>query len=304
MTTPEVQKVSAEMIETHKRLQNSGAPGTAIANIGRLIGRIGRRLSRPPRVVILGEFNSGKTTLANAILGAHVLPTSWLNNTSIPVIAQYAEDCVLTAVSIKGERETVSWEALPKLDLPRTRMLRVGLPLQELNKFEVIDTPGLATGSAVLDTKSRLAAAAAHIAIWCTPATQAWKASELAAWRSLPDRLRDNAILAVTYIDTQTKENRERLEARMRAEALPHFSDMAMIAGQDAYHARINAEDNVDLNLWKSSGGAMLNGLIDIALANELGKRVRTAQELLQSSVKKAGIVLPRESNSSTPAGG
>lgn len=294
MLASDVQLVSAEMIAIHQRLLRSATTAPALSNVGRWVGRIGSRLARPPRLAILGEFNSGKTTLANALLGARVLPTSLLNNTRVPVIAQFAEDVSLSAICFDGDRIPVSLEALKSFDFARTRSLAVNLPLERLKSIQVIDTPGLATGSAFLDARCRQAALGAHFAIWCTPATQAWKATEQKTWLSLPERFRKNAILAVTYKDVMADPDQlARLLARLQAEAMPYFSKIVTISARQAYRSRINPEASLDEAAWKDSGGASLQAAIDTAIAVETAHRVRVAQKLLQSSLEKAGISLP-----------
>lgn len=292
MIATDVQLVSAEMLATHDRLQRTGAIAGQLSSVGRLVGRMGQRLARPPRLVLLGEFNSGKTTLANLLLDNRVLPTSFLNNTRIPVLARYARQTELLAITEDGDRQPIGWEALPAFDLRRTRMLQVNLPLDKLKTFEVIDTPGLSTGQVALDEKSRQAAQAANIAVWCTPATQAWKASERSTWLSLPHRLRESAILAVTLIDNMaTASDRARLRDRMMAEAMPYFSRIVMISARDALRARLNTND--DGTGWAEAGGSDLQAAIATALARQTAHRVSMAQRILQKSISKAGIALP-----------
>ena len=69
----------------------------------------------------------------------------------------------------------------------------------------------------------------ADTVIWCTPAMQAWKASEERAWLTLPERVRQRGILAVTFEDAiASPGDAERLLARLHAEAASHFSRVVM----------------------------------------------------------------------------
>ncbi len=56
------------------------------------LARMEAVLARPPRVVILGEVNSGKTSVADLLLGVGLLPSSVVANTRLPVLIRYAED--------------------------------------------------------------------------------------------------------------------------------------------------------------------------------------------------------------------
>ena len=56
-------------------------------------------LSRPPRVAVMGEVNSGKTAVADLLLGAGVLPSSVVMNTHVPILIRYADTVTLDAIT-------------------------------------------------------------------------------------------------------------------------------------------------------------------------------------------------------------
>ncbi|MEU6591605.1 dynamin family protein [Streptomyces sp. NPDC046881] len=62
----------------------------------------GRRLFR---IAVLGEFNRGKSTLVNRLLGRNLLPTGSLPVTRVPVVVRAAKDEVLTVRWPNGRRE-------------------------------------------------------------------------------------------------------------------------------------------------------------------------------------------------------
>ncbi|WP_330354053.1 dynamin family protein [Streptomyces chartreusis] len=62
----------------------------------------GRRLFR---VAVVGEFNRGKSTLINRLLGRNLLPTGSLPVTRVPVVVRAAEDEVLTIRWPDGRRQ-------------------------------------------------------------------------------------------------------------------------------------------------------------------------------------------------------
>src|SRR5262245_32589969 len=66
--------------------------------------RMERVLARAPRVAILGEVNSGKTSIADLLLGAGLLPTSVVANTQVPVLIRYADSTTLFAVTQDGRQ--------------------------------------------------------------------------------------------------------------------------------------------------------------------------------------------------------
>jgi len=194
-------EISDELLATCRRLEQGARGDGSVVSVARLVGRIGTRLARPPRIALLGEFNAGKSTLANVLMGSGVLPTSIHANTRVPVLLHYADVVTLEVELADYSRHPLSLAEVEVLQRGEARLLHVGLPVARLKKFELIDTPGLATGQGLLDELSLEACSRSHVAIWCTMSTQAWKASEKAVWRSLPRRLQAGGILAVTHKD-------------------------------------------------------------------------------------------------------
>ncbi|MFI6247821.1 dynamin family protein [Streptomyces sp. NPDC051016] len=78
-----------------------GLDGIA-ADLGALADGRGRRLFR---VAVVGEFNRGKSTLVNRLLGRDLLPTGSLPVTRVPVVVRAAQDETLTVRWPDGRRE-------------------------------------------------------------------------------------------------------------------------------------------------------------------------------------------------------
>src|SRR5262245_51697845 len=82
---------------------------------------------RPLRVAVLGEFNSGKTTLLNALLGAAVLPASFITHTAYPTVLRFAPMPTLSAEIAGRRRVAFAWEALDSAPSHHIHRLHVGL---------------------------------------------------------------------------------------------------------------------------------------------------------------------------------
>ncbi len=172
------------------------------------------------RIAVVGEFNSGKTTLVNALLGAPVLPTGFTSHTAFPTVVGYAPRPRLAAELAHRRRVAIAWERLAEDAPPGIRRLHVGMPLARLESLKVIDTPGLGRSVDGTDYEVLAACRRADAVIWCTPAVQAWKASEERAWLTLPESVRRRGILAVTFLDAVgSAANARRVMARLDAEA-------------------------------------------------------------------------------------
>jgi hypothetical protein len=182
---------------------------------------------KPVRVVVIGEFNSGKTTLVNALLGTAVLPTSFTAHTAYPTVVRFAARPSLRAEIAQRRRVPFSWDQLDGASLRHIFRLHVGMPLDRLRTLRAIDTPGLGLGDDLLEARTLRACRTADIVIWCTPAMQAWKASEQQAWLALPTAVRRRGILAITFMDQlRSPTDAGRLLARLSADVAPLFRKM------------------------------------------------------------------------------
>jgi hypothetical protein len=182
---------------------------------------------KPVRVVVIGEFNSGKTTLVNALLGAAVLPASFTTHTAYPTVVRFAARPSLRAEIAQRRRVPFAWDELDGASTHQIRRLHVGMPLDPLRTLRAVDTPGLGLGDESLDARTLRSCRSADVVIWCTPAMQAWKASEQRAWLALPQAARRRGLLAVTFMDQlRGASDASRLLARLSTDAAPLFKRM------------------------------------------------------------------------------
>src|SRR5262245_4157770 len=177
----------------------------------------------PARVVIAGECNSGKTWLANSLLGAQVLPTSFVTRTELPTVVEFGARPRLAIERSDRSRLVTTWEELEAGDC-EARRLHVRLPSARLQGMRLVDTPGLGDGDEAMSQRIRSLCRNADFVLWCTPALQAWKASERDFWLSLPAKVRDKGVLVLTFGDMlRADQDGGRVLARLQAEAGLHF---------------------------------------------------------------------------------
>lgn len=283
-----IAQVSRELAASQVRLE-AIAGGSSLASIlSRFVRRLDKSLTRPPRVALLGEFNAGKSTLANALIGREVLPTSIHANTRVPLIVSYSESPALTLECRDRLRHKLDEAALQLVSTEAGCVLHVGLPVDELRTFELIDTPGLASGMAHADDMMLGACRSAHIAIWCTSAAQAWKASEQAVWRSLPRRLHRKGILVVTGSDLLNGEReREKLAARLQAEATDCFFGRVFVAAADADELRRAPRQDDYAERWEACGGQALDAMIRTLVEQELDARQVSARRAIARAAER-----------------
>ena len=91
----------------------------------------------PAHIAVVGEFNSGKTTLANALIGAPVLPVSTAARTPCVTVVGYAATRGLVAEGPGSSRAALDWS---RIGCPTggTRRMRAGLPLATLRRLRNI----------------------------------------------------------------------------------------------------------------------------------------------------------------------
>jgi predicted GTPase len=135
---------SLEKLQSHAR--SVGA--TTLAN------RIGRDVVEKLRadrfnLVVVGEFNHGKTTFVNALLGTNALPIGVTPTTASIHHVSYADDPTAKLVKDDGATESLPFEDLRKLSVGEgeredVKYVEVGYPAELLReRIVLVDTPGV-----------------------------------------------------------------------------------------------------------------------------------------------------------------
>jgi tRNA U34 5-carboxymethylaminomethyl modifying GTPase MnmE/TrmE len=213
------------------RVELQGVARTTLPWAIRAIGRIEARLSRPLRAAIVGEFNSGKSSLANLLVGIESLPTAVVSSTRIPTLLYHALRPEVWATHHDGRREQL--HAAKEARAQSIIQLEVGLPSARLREMEILDLPGLANPR-FEHRLCDLFLQNVDIVLWCTASIQAWKESERAAWDRVPARLRDRALLVVTHGDlVHEATDQRKLLRRLQKDAFS-FRDVVLISTNEA----------------------------------------------------------------------
>ncbi|APR77122.1 Putative ATP /GTP binding protein [Minicystis rosea] len=139
---------------------------------------------RPLRVAVVGEFNAGKSTFLNALLGEDVAPTGVLPTTATLHWVAWAPD-PFARVVVKDAPDRVVPHAELKATLTalrdegaRVSRVYIYAPIERLKRVEILDTPGFNAPDPDHVIAARQAFDEAHLAIWLLDATHAMKESE------------------------------------------------------------------------------------------------------------------------------
>jgi GTP-binding protein EngB required for normal cell division len=158
-------------------------------------------------VLVVGEFNKGKSSLVNALLNARVCATDADVATARPTIVRFGDHLTASTGEVDGRRtdvDPVEVEALQTSDesnlgddvvevrVPR-QLLRTGLVL--------VDTPGMGGGLASAHAGRTLRAlAGADAVVFVTDASQEMTAAEMELLRRIAD-LTSRAVVGLTKTD-------------------------------------------------------------------------------------------------------
>jgi tetratricopeptide (TPR) repeat protein/GTPase SAR1 family protein len=196
---------------TEARAAELGTPGPEIAELagflqklagqrrelGHLVGDISRaaaNLDQPLLVTVMGEFSSGKSSFVNAFIGADVAPTGITPTTATINVVRYGRERGGRIVGADGAALELGWDALMAQlrdltpDAARAiDRVEILVPLPQLEKINIVDTPGLNSIQPEHEATARAFISRADAIVWVFTASQGGKASEKRALGSIRD---------------------------------------------------------------------------------------------------------------------
>jgi tetratricopeptide (TPR) repeat protein/GTPase SAR1 family protein len=201
----------ARAVLTEARAALLGTPGPDIAELagflqkvvaqrrelGHLVGpaaRAATNLDQPLLVTVMGEFSSGKSSFVNAFIGADVAPTGITPTTATINVVRYGRERGGRIVTAEGATLELGWDALmahlraltPEAARAIDRV-EILVPLPQLEKINIVDTPGLNSIQPEHEATARGFIARADAIVWVFTASQGGKASEKRALGSIRD---------------------------------------------------------------------------------------------------------------------
>ncbi len=215
------------------------------------------RLSSAVSIGFAGEFGAGKSSLANMLAGADILPTGPQHLQLPLVIVAYADEPETTVGWWDKEPKTYAGVALEKAAADKPDFISVGLNTPALREISLFDLPG---SGALDDTYKQTLDLLKFVdcAIWCTNGTNAWRETERHLWAQVPEELRANSLLAVTHSDLPpVRDSLDRVLKRLEKEKNGMFRSIVPIGTPVAVRA-MSQEPEPDISLWESCGGQNL----------------------------------------------
>jgi len=163
-----------------------------LSALGPDAAKIVEQFDRPLLITVMGEFNSGKSTFVNALLGDEVAPMGITPTTATINLLKYGRERSGRVVYRDGTSRVVPWAKVPALlrgldaeEARKIRLVEVLYPLDVLQKVNVVDTPGLNSILPEHEATAREFIAQADAVVWLFTVDQAGKHSEREALQSI-----------------------------------------------------------------------------------------------------------------------
>lgn len=246
---------------------------------------------RPLRVAVVGEFNAGKSTFINALLGADVAPTGILPTTASLHWLSWAPDLFARIVTAEGADRIVPHEglkaALDELRLERrvVREVHICAPIERLRRIEVLDTPGFNAPDADHINAATRAVHEAHVALWILDGTQALKDSE----RRVLARIADVGTPVQVLVNKC-----DRLEPKKADEVVDHVSDGLALIGLPSMSAVVGFSARLALRGRLGDTGAASRSGWDAVERLLAGSIVDRSDELRAMALRRKALVIAR----------
>ncbi len=224
------------------------------------------------RIVVAGEFESGKSSVVNALLRLPILPCNpGLIARPIIKIAHAPQPSIGTEDRTGRSFQPSSLNEVLENDLLETVHLR--MPLGDLQGVEIVEVPFHHDGG--ISKRNLDMIADADLIIWVTIASQAWRLSEQALVEGLPYHTRERSILAISRADKlKTADDLDKIETRLQTDASRFFSEIVFM---QASTENLN-KAATDTRIWEETGGAALSSIAHELVVMPM-KAAKTAAE-------------------------
>jgi cellulose synthase operon protein C len=233
------------------------------------IGSLALELDRPLRLAIVGEFNAGKSTFINALLGADIAPTGILPTTGTLHHLRYGKDRIAKIVlraDVAGSKLTEQLvpseklrETLLELDTSRVKRVEILEPLAWLTQVELLDTPGFNAPDPHHAIAAREALHEADAILWLLDASQAFKDTE----RAILEEVKQAGIPLQVFVNKRDRLSETDLASVMTLveNALDALS-LKTLAKPIALSTRLALKGKLgDSDAWRASNFAAVDAL-------------------------------------------
>jgi len=168
----------------------------------------------PLLIIVVGQFNTGKSTFINTILEEEILSTDILPETAAVTLLKYGTKENATIHHKNGktsERSLIDIKKITSENSPEMKTLRDTIKYVEINlnnsrlkKFSIVDTPGLNSTIALHGEVTKDFVSKGDLVLWLFTVAQPGSAAEIGFLRSMCDTQKPIGVL--NQIDTFQKD--------------------------------------------------------------------------------------------------
>ncbi len=215
--------------------------------------RLVELVDRPLLVTVMGEFNAGKSSFINALLGEAVAPTGITPTTATINVLKYGAKRGGRLLYLDGRIRELPWEEMGPLlarlseaEVRQIRWVELFCPLPALERVNLVDTPGLNSILPEHEETARQFIAQADAVVWLFSVGQAGKASERAALERI--RSEHKRILGVVNkIDAVGEAERSTVLAHLSAELGQLVEVLVPFSAREALHGQAERANRAEL---------------------------------------------------------
>lgn len=240
---------SIEFYPLLRRVQRLMLANAELAQYGPAVLRIQSDFDRPLLVAVMGEFNTGKSTFVNALIGEQVAPMGITPTTATINVLKYGEQQRARVLWRDDREEIIAWEDvgsfLRKLTDAQARSIRVVellYPSEELQRVNVVDTPGLNSLVPEHEETAREYIEIADAVIWLFAADQAGKQTEEAALSTI-SKQRLKTVGVLNKVDRLNGEERKEVVQHIEAGFSHLIEGLMPVSSRQALKAIVDDDD-------------------------------------------------------------
>jgi small GTP-binding protein len=247
---------------------------------------------RPLRAAVVGEFNAGKSTFLNALLGEDVAPTGILPTTGTLHWVSWAPD-PFARVAVRGDSDRVVPHAGLKAALSElldakkvVERVFIYAPIERLRRVEIIDTPGFNAPDPEHAKAARTAFEEAHLILWLLDASQPLKDPE----RVVMEQAKQLGLPILTLLNKVDRLKPEQVEqvlahvtAGLAEAGLQVLAPPLAMSAREALKGRLGDEAALERSRWNDVEALLARELVDRSAALKEGALRRRAARIAQT---------------------